>query len=199
MSRTRMIYFAVLGVAVGVLIWDKAGRQSPSTNPRPSVAQVRAGAGSGEAAADGEGSTRPAGMAGPAESVGDVAEKGQSDGTVSDNSGAADGAEENGEDTAPVGPRVTRDLFVPSARLRRAMGATGGEAETEQAQASALQVSSIVTGGARNCALINGQVVFAGEKIGSYRVLAVRRDHVVLQGPEHRIILPWEGSAIIVQ
>lgn len=90
----------------------------------------------------------------------------------------------------PYDARGTRDPFVPLVRDGRMISVTG-----EELPSAEIDLSLPVLGGilwdpvGRSLALLNGREHLVGEMVGSYQVVEIHQDHVVLEHDGHRVTL----------
>ncbi|MEE8319428.1 MAG: hypothetical protein V3R44_01930 [bacterium] len=73
------------------------------------------------------------------------------------------------------------DPFLPKVRIDQGSGNTSGQKYI---------LTAVILGGEKPAAVIDGEVVHAGEKIGSNRVVKILKDSVVLKGPSGLVEVP---------
>ncbi len=66
------------------------------------------------------------------------------------------------------------DPFLPKIRLDKGSGNSSGRKYI---------LTAVILGGEKPAAVIDGEIVHAGGKIGSHRVVKILKDSVVLKGP----------------
>ena len=73
------------------------------------------------------------------------------------------------------------DPFLPKVRIDQGSGNKPGQKYI---------LTAVILGGEKPAAVIDGEVVHAGEKIGSHRVVKILKDTVVLKGPSGLVEVP---------
>ncbi len=73
------------------------------------------------------------------------------------------------------------DPFLPKVRIDQGSGNTSGQKYI---------LTAVILGGKKPAAVIDGEVVHVGEKIGSNRVVKILKDSVVLKGPSGLVEVP---------
>ncbi len=172
MSRARILYLSVLIIAVLALIWDKTSNDTSITEPQSTQAQT---ASPPEAVIPVNSSTKnektavlvypsswnpmPTGQESPSQSK------------------SWDHPHETGGD-----PRAIRNLFAVSESFRTVTRKKEKPQPEEDILelAGQLRLSGTLAGGQKRCALINDQVVFPGDLIGSYILAEIGPDYVIL-------------------
>ena len=178
MSKSHMVYVAVLIVALLVLLWDKTSNDNSVTSPKPSLASTSAGSppmstvghniGVGSA-----GESSPAvsqiggGHSGPGAVPGPL-------GLWRSLASTASALSQPQSSSAPASGRW-RDLFAapePPEPVSDDVSMTLG---------STLHLTATLQLRGSDTASINGKTVSVGENIGPYRLVEVHRDFVILE------------------
>ncbi len=73
------------------------------------------------------------------------------------------------------------DPFLPKVRIDQGSGNTSGQKYI---------LTAVILGGEKPAAVIDGEVVHVGEKIGSNRVVKILKDSVVLKGSSGLVEVP---------
>ena len=162
MNRSRLIYLAILGVALVVLFWDKFANPNSVTEPQAGQAQT----------------SLP------------TATTAQEDVSQWANSPFVRRVlNQQKQQAADFNDDTSRDLFVPSELFRKEVNGHTNNQENDPLDTE-LRLTSVSKGSDQDHVLINGNVVRIGETIGRYRLIIINRDEVVLHvGTEH-ITLP---------
>lgn len=191
MTKSRLIYLAVMTVALLALLWDKTQNQDPLTAPQDIAAQVQ-----------------PAIMPPilllpevPLPQANPIAQTSQSP--------APSALAEVLNRTLPAplrniwpaapaphenknAKKIVRNLFAASQQLRAMIGAAQEPKTPQEAPPPApnFKLSAIMIGpqGTRS-ALIDNEVIFAGQYIGPYRLKHVNPRYVVLQLEDQQLLL----------
>lgn len=161
MNKSRLVYIAILGVALLVLFWDKFINPNAITEPQASQAQG---------------------------SQGDIAEQqdGLSQWTYSPFvqrvliQQKAIGQTQH--------KRPDRNLFSPSHVFREEMSHPVDQQEILLDMD--LHLTSISKGSHKDHVLINGQIIKIGETIGRYRLIEINREKIMLHVGTRHITLP---------
>lgn len=165
MNRSRLIYIAILGVALMVLGWDKFINPSPVTEPQAGQAQ-----------------TSPPKTTTDQNSVSQWTHSPFVRRILNQQKRQSTALNEN----------KSRDLFVPSPLFKKRLN-TNTTKQVEKSLNTYLHLTSISKGSDKDRVLINGEVVKIGEAIGRYRLIEINREDVVLHVDTQHITLPIDN------
>lgn len=162
MTKSRILYLAILLVAMTALAWDKISNPNSLSTPQTSSAQTTA-----------DPSTIP-----PDEMTHWI------------NSPYVQRVLNHQKQSAskPTEP-TSRNLFVPSEALQEKMQ-QANSAKNPLQLAEDLLLTSISIGSDKDQALINGQIIKVGQTIGPARLIQINQDNVVLHIENEHITLP---------
>lgn len=194
MSKTRMIYVAVLLVAITILAWDRMFSENSVTSPQSSSAAATTDVETAH-------NITEAAISRANRIYADIPDAlGRSDArpTGDSRTHAAIDTRLTGQRTATV-QRLPRDLFLPSHTQRDTVDKEAEETFDLLTVAAGLRLSSTAVKQQNSCAIINGQILFVGQKIGPYSLVNVSREHVTIQADRTRIRLSLDKPPTLLE
>lgn len=176
MTKTRIIYFAVLVIACLILFWDKAVSTNSKTNPRPAAAAK---------------TKTP-----PARTPQLVSKRTL---PLRNDSPTRRHFNLSTESITPMISAKPRDLFTPSQQFRKALQTDSKKTDKIIAPAMQIKLTSVIMRQKRSCAVINGQVTFLGDYVGSYRLLKITADCVFLASDNRLLVVYFDKPPVFVR
>ena len=195
-SKTKMIYIAVLLVALAVLAWDKTSSSNSLTNPKPgAAAQTRTNT---NRLAPVKHPSAHAPASDPVKTVADQAPVKINQGFNLLSLFGKTVPAKNPSSLATFMPAAPRDLFAPSAKFRQLLDGPREKDRDISENTIAMNLSACLVKNKGGTALINGEIFTVGDQIDRFKLIAVHHDRVILSLKNRKIALFFDQPSEIV-